>query len=38
MLDILKTIDEKYGSPRQYLLDLPDGALVVENLERKLLG
>lgn len=36
--EILDAIDEKYGSPLQYLLDLPNGEQIVENLERKLLG
>lgn len=37
MQDVLAAVDDEYGSPRQYLLDLPDGAQIVENLERKLL-
>jgi protein tyrosine/serine phosphatase len=38
MVDVLHRVDEKYGSPRQYLLNLPAGGRIVENLERKLLG
>jgi hypothetical protein len=37
MLEVLNTVDKKYGSPRQYLLNLPNGIQLVENLEQKLL-
>lgn len=35
---VLDTVDKTYGSPRSYVLDLPNGAEIIENLERKLLG
>jgi protein-tyrosine phosphatase len=38
MQDVLTSVDENYGSPRQYLLDLNDGTQILEDLERKLLG
>jgi len=38
MQDVLGAVDDEYGSPRQYLLDLPGGVQILENLERKLLG
>lgn len=38
MLEVLNSIDKKYGSPRGYLLELPNGKHIVEDLELKLLG
>jgi len=38
MHDVLAEVDDEYGSPRKYLLDLPGGVQVLEYLERKLLG
>ncbi len=38
MHDVLAAVDDNYGSPRQYLLDLADGVQILEDLERKLLG
>lgn len=38
MQDTLTAVDDEYGSPRQYLLDLPGGAQLLEDLEGKLLG
>jgi len=38
MHDVLDKVDDEFGSPRQYLLDLPGGVQIFEGLERKLLG
>lgn len=38
MIKMLDAIDERFGSSRQYLLDLPNGSEIVENLEQKFLG
>ena len=35
---MLAAVDDESGSPRQYLLDLPGGAQIFADLERKLLG
>ena len=38
MYEVLKAIEKEHGSARDYLLNLPNGLQIVENLERKLLS
>lgn len=38
MYEVLEAIEKEHGSARNYLLNLPNGVQIVENLERKLLG
>ena len=38
MYEVMKAIENEHGSARDYLLNLPSGSQIVENLERKLLS